>query len=296
LWIGAYAASPTQAQEAAPEETSQLRWLARGDGVVVADRWIVRTNGTTESLPQPIRYSAEETRRWSVSISPDGGSVLWHDGSPDLQLGRLGAWDFQGVRVPLWVTPPSEEWSEQTTPLWMTQVASSPSGCGPPERACATYRVDSRTWRLEESCPASSYFYVGDVEPSGPSSWATFSYGVDLVSRSRPDELLGTLDLDERIEQVEHVRPDLALVVLPCEVDNEQRLCTDAARRWALYRWTPEAPATETEPALELVTRDLPRGARVSPRGDRIAWMQGEHLCTRALPSGTPRCIAPPRE
>jgi hypothetical protein len=296
---------PTLHAEEGSESTA-LRWLQDGDGVLVGNRWIARTDGSSERLPGPSEWGSEP-RSWHASLSPDGGSVLWSDGETELQVVRLGGSDEQSIPVPLWIRPP-EEWRPEILPfwrspneLWVEQVAHSPTRCGPSQHACATYRIDSRTWRLEESteCATSSFMFMRDIEPSGPDSWAVHASGdgagaVDLVSRMRPGESLASFEIMPPLEQVEHVRSDLALVVTPCELDLEQRVCIEGSERWTLYRWVPASDGGK--PTLMPDGRDLPTGARVSPGGDRIAWMERDQVCIRSLSGGTPDCRAEPRE
>ncbi len=288
-------------------EPTVLRWLQDGDGVLVGNRWIARTDDSPERLPAPSESMREDPRDWRASLSPDGGTVLWSDGETELQVVRLGGSDPQSIQVPLWIRPP-DEWPVEIMPfwrspneLWVEQIARSPTGCGPPQGACATYRIDSRTWRFEEptECAHSSYMFMHAIEPSGPDSWAVHASedgagAVDLVSRRRPGESLGSFEIEPRLEQVEHVRPDLALVVTPCELDLEQRACVDGSERWTLYRWVPAAEGGGA--TLTPDGREFPAGARLSPDGDRIAWMERDRVCIRWLSGGAPDCIAAPRE
>ncbi len=279
---GGVAAGPTA-------EVTALRWFRDGKQILIAPRWVARS--ATLDL-RPIDAGAEGRSGWSVSVSPGGRTLLWFDGDRRFELLSLDTSSRESVAVPVWLTQ-----GELLNVLgWVADDEISLvqlDRSNPAIRACGRFDPASRAWRQIESerCIDGSFYRISAFELAGPDTVVVYSSGeginaVDLVSTSAASRTLGSFETPAPAPvQVVRFGPAEALVVMQCELDLATRDCVEAAASsWALYRWTlgPDV--------LSLLARGLPTGARLSPDGSRIAWIEGSDLCVRALLDSDRRC------
>lgn len=286
-----------------PTHSSALRWLPRGDRLIVDNRWVMDVTGSFTRLPViPNGHALHFTR---------DGERLAIVGDGQIRVGKLGGDIAPGTEIPAWVKAPKGEAAPPRDELvevafWIDDAQLFVQQFHPHrnlEPVCKTLNPETRAWSAPAGgCVAGDFHHIWRLTPGNTGEVLIESSGEGLmgVQVARYATKEGQKGLNHpALDLFPYGPARVSLgaggkrldVVTPCQLERDApKPCVDITEDSPWRHYIAPLPGD----MLILKSDKLPPGAAPHPHNGTFAWISDAKVCMGRPNSADPGCIDMP--